>query len=474
MKQIIRTLLVGGIAGFAGAFMFSYLQKPIEQHEEIVRPAAHFVGYEDRIFGTASNLDFVKSAEMSTPTVVYIKTSAGREQQSYSFLDLLFNNDLRSRKVIGSGSGVVFSKDGYIVTNNHVIEEAAQIEVIHNKRTYKAKIIGTDPSTDLALLKIEAKNLQAIRLARSSDVKVGDWVLAVGNPFNLTSTVTAGIISAKGRNINILEGQFPIESFIQTDAAINPGNSGGALVNLSGDLVGINTAILSRTGSYTGYGFAIPSDIVAKVITDLKEYGQVQKAFLGAEVSDIDEETFTDLQLEDGAGVVVTYIESDGAAEKTGLTKGDIILKINGMLVDSKSMFDEQLSYYKPGDKISVEYKRKGKVKQKEILLTNIEGTTEVVKRQIFKANTLGADLEVVPKIERNKLKITNGIRILKISGGLINRLQIEEGFIITAVNNRPIETPEELVAILEKFQGRLIIKGINRRGEIEHLSYYL
>ncbi len=476
MNHTVKTLLTGLFAGLLGAYLFSLgTSSPAKslalgaENSEGAMPS-HFADYQKVTEGFP---DFVKAARTTTECVVYIKTVSGTSQQSYTWLDFFFNGDPRNQRSIGSGSGVIFSKDGYIVTNNHVVENADEIEVIHNKRTYKAEIIGTDPSTDLALLKIKRDDLPFIRIANSKEVQVGDWVLAVGNPFNLESTVTAGIVSAKGRNIHILEDQFPIESFIQTDAAINPGNSGGALVNTKGELVGINTAIISRTGSYAGYGFAVPSDIVVKVITDLKEYGEVQKAFIGAEVVDIDEEIYEALDLKEYAGVVISHIDEDGSAQKVGLERGDIILKINGEPIESKSNFDEQLSYRRPGDKITIEYKREGKTKTTDIQLTNIEGTTDVVKREIFKAPSIGAELENVPKAERKKLGIENGIRITKIARGLIARLGLEEGFIVTSVNNVEVTTPEEFVTILEQIQGRVIIRGISKQGVRKYYNFY-
>lgn len=475
--QTVKTLITGVLAGILGAYLFvsfsqsstkTFPNSESQTQDNNQTPQGTFASYQRN----AITPDFVKAAETATECVVYIKTVSGTSQ-SYTWLDFFFNGDPRSHRSIGSGSGVIFSKDGYIVTNNHVVEDADEIEVIHNKRTYKAEIIGTDPSTDLALLKVKRDDLPFIRIATSKEVRVGDWVLAVGNPFNLESTVTAGIVSAKGRNIHILEDQFPIESFIQTDAAINPGNSGGALVNIKGELVGINTAIISRTGSYAGYGFAVPSDIVVKVITDLKEYGQVQKAFIGAEVVDIDEEIYEALELKEYAGVVISRIEEDGSANKVGLERGDIILKINGENIGSKSNFDEQLSYRRPGDKITIEYKRDGKLKTIDLQLTNIQGTTDIVKREIVKAPSIGAELELVPKAERKKLGIENGIRIIKVSRGLIARLGLEEGFIVTSVNNIEVTTPEELITVLEQIQGQVIIRGISKKGVRKYYNFY-
>ena len=372
-----------------------------------------------------------------------------------------------------TGSGFVYDNAGHIVTNNHVIENATRIEVIHNRRSYEAKLIGTDPSTDLAVLKIEGKNLPAAKPGRSREVQVGEWVLAVGNPFNLESTVTAGIVSAKGRNINILSSQFPIESFIQTDAAINPGNSGGALVNARGELIGINTAILSRTGSYTGYGFAVPVDIVVKTVKDLIQYGEVQKAFLGAEVTDLNNEVAKKYEISEYVGVVVTYLEEGGAAAKAGIRKGDVILKVNNETINSKAEFGEQVSYYRPGDKITVVYRRGTETKEAPLTLTNREGTTGVLKRETFSVEGLGADLEAVSKVERDKMGIEGGVRVMNVRKGLMGRLGIEEGFVITAINRRPVTSPKEVADFLANAQGRVIVEGVDKKGVGSYYQFY-
>ncbi|MCL4169710.1 UNVERIFIED_CONTAM: hypothetical protein GTU68_029046, partial [Idotea baltica] len=340
-------------------------------------------------------------------------------------------------------------------------------------KAYDASLVGADPSSDLAVLKVETAGIPAIKFGSSKNVSVGEWVIAVGNPFNLTSTVTAGIVSAKGRELNITKSIFPIESFIQTDAAINPGNSGGALVNLDGALIGINTAILSKTGSYAGYGFAVPSDIVKKVVNDLIEYGEVQKAFFGAEVLDIDSEIAAKLETDDYSGVVASYVQEDGAAAKLGLRKGDIILRIDNESINSRSQFEEILSYHSPGDRIEVMYKRNQKITQKSMVLTNREGTTELLKREIYTSRTLGADLEKVSKVERNLLNIEDGVRVIKVRSGLISQMDIDEGFIITHINKVAIEDPETLTDILTKIRGRVYLEGVNKRGRKEIFRYY-
>ncbi len=489
MKQIFLNIFISLSCGFLGAYLFSinaanfntYLL-PENEKETLVSFTSNDSSAEDQTAVTYAKPsrsavtdleDFSEASEVSTQCVVYIRTISGQEYERYSWFDLFFNNRGNGRQVMGSGSGVIFTADGYIVTNNHVIDDANKIEVIYNKKTYEAQLIGTDPSTDLALLKIEAKDLPHIKVASSRTLDVGDWVLAVGNPFNLNSTVTAGIVSAKGRRINILEDIFPIESFIQTDAAINPGNSGGALVNMKGELVGINTAILSKTGSYAGYGFAVPSDIVSKIVNDFIKYGEVQKAFMGVEVVEVDEDLSNRLGTKDLEGVAVSLIEDGGAADKAGLRKGDIIIQMDDFTINTKADYDEVLSYHKPGDKISVKYKRDNKTVSKEVVLTNIEGTTGIVKKIVYNAEKIGATFEVVPKLERNRLGIESGIRIGSVErGGLIYNMDLEEDFIILSINNYMIDSPEDLEEILVKIRGRVVLAFLDDEGRKKFYSY--
>ncbi len=364
MKKVIIIIVIGYLAGLMGSYSFYLINRKsqyLESYHSMDNPDQLLVSAIATINNSEPasisevlstpkmskledlNDSFSEASRISTPSVVYIKTVV-EKVYSNTFHEWFFGEQ-PSQSFISTGSGVIYTSDGYIVTNNHVIENADVIEVIYQKRTYKANIISTDPSTDLAILKIDADNLPNIKIGSSRDLQVGEWVLAIGNPFNLTSTVTAGIVSAKGRQINILKTNFPIESFIQTDAAINPGNSGGALVNTKGELVGINTAILSRTGSYAGYGFAVPVDIVSKIIEDLIRYGEVQKAFIGAEVIDIDQKTGEELGLENLDGVYLQHIQKDGAASKAGLEEGDIIVEMDNESVNSRGEFEEIISY---------------------------------------------------------------------------------------------------------------------------------
>ncbi|MBK6266903.1 trypsin-like peptidase domain-containing protein [Marivirga sp. S37H4] len=477
MNTNLKTLLLGFLGGIAGACIIFIIipAEPIEvnnQADYMMSPAI-YANYEaaDNLKERLPPENFVEASRKSTQGVVYIKTVSERYGRS-SWLDMWLGGS-GSMQQVGSGSGVIFRSNGYILTNNHVIEDADNIEVVYKKRQYEAKLIGRDPSTDLAVLKIEAENLPVMEIGSSKDLEVGEWVLAVGNPFNLNSTVTAGIVSAKGRELNILKSNFPIESFIQTDAAINPGNSGGALVNTAGELVGINTAILSQTGSYTGYGFAVPIDIAKKIAKDIIDFGIVQKAFIGAEVNTLTPELADKMDVENLDGVVVSYIQQDGAAEKVKLQKGDIIRKINGEKIRSHAEFEEKLSLRSPGDKLYLTIERNGKELEKELMLTNSENTTSVLNRVTYFSNALGVEFEEVPKIERNLLDIKNGVRVVDIKNGFFRKLNIEEGFIITAINGNAVNDPKQLAATLEEIKGKVIIQGVNKKGVKGYYSYY-
>ena len=329
-------------------------------------------------------LDFTKAAEMSVGAVVHVKTKYNVYGKQYvdPFYQFFFGRPQQQPQgqAQASGSGVILSEDGYIVTNNHVIAQANEIEVVLNdKRSYTAQLIGTDPNTDIALLKIEATGLPTLEMGNSDDLRVGEWVLAVGNPFNLTSTVTAGIVSAKARNINILDADMKIESFIQTDAAVNPGNSGGALVNTRGELVGINTAIASQTGSYAGYAFAVPTSIVQKVVADLRQYGSVQRALLGIRMLDITSEVQQYYRLNTLEGVYIVEVVTGSAAEKGGVQSGDIVTAVDGLQVNSSSELQEKIARKNPGDEITLTVLRDGK---RQNLRVTLSGATPKPQQQ--------------------------------------------------------------------------------------------
>ena len=423
-------------------------------------------------------IDFTTAAASSVHSVVNVKTTYPLETQNQymydPFRDFFGYRGQRQpqQAPVSTGSGVIISQDGYIVTNNHVVDEADKIEItLNDKRSYTADVIGKDPATDLALLKIKEEDLPFISYGNSDDVKVGEWVLAVGNPFNLNSTVTAGIISAKGRNINILEndaskGQFPIESFLQTDAAVNPGNSGGALVNARGELVGINSAIASNTGSYTGYSFAIPVNITRKVVADLLEFGEVQRAFIGLSIEDLDGKLAKEKSITEIKGVYVKGVVKGGSADESGIKEGDVIRKVGETLVNNVPELQEQISRYRPGNKVNVTLKRNNQEKILTVILKNKNGNTEVVaKPKIEVVSTLGASFEPVSKEEMMKLNIENGIRVSKLGAGKLLSAGIKEGFIITNVDKKRISTFEEIKSLLENKKGGVLIEGVYPNG---------
>lgn len=375
---------------------------------------------------------------------------------------------------MGQGSGVIISKDGYIVTNNHVIADADDIEVtLADNTSYKATVIGTDPTTDLALVKINGNELTTIPFYNSDDVKIGEWVLAVGNPFNLTSTVTAGIVSAKGRAINILQEQFAIESFIQTDAAINPGNSGGALVNLQGGLIGINTAIASPTGSYSGYGFAVPSDIVQKVVEDLMKYGAVQRGVLGVMIRTVDGNFAKQENLKVNNGVYVDSLLQGSAAGEAGIRPGDVIVSIEGKDINTSPQLQEQIARRRPGDKVQMTVNRDGKERTFDVTLKSRSGSTDIVAKETIDVfRDLGADFETLSKDKAKQLGIDGGVKVKKLYPGKIRKTtQMREGFIITKVDGQKITSVEKLADALQNKQGGVMLEGMYENDTSPH--YY-
>jgi len=443
--------------------------------------------YTQNANGDIVPLDFTQTVDKVVNSVVSIKSSyISRNQLSNNqyrqlpdpFKDFFDNDqfkfffgpeDNQPRKntpqvQVGTGSGVIINDMGYIVTNNHVIENADDVEVtLHDNRTFKAKIIGTDPSTDLALIQINAKDLPALPLVNSNDVKVGEWVLAVGNPFGLNSTVTAGIVSAMARNINIVKDQYAIESFIQTDAAINPGNSGGALVNLEGGLVGINTAIASPTGAYSGYGFAIPSNIVSKVVEDLLKFGVVQRGVLGIMIRTLDGNLAKEKDLEITEGVYVDSLLSNSAAGNAGIKPGDVVLSIDGEKTTSSPKLQEIIANHRPGDKVKVIVDRKGSQKVFEVTLNNRSGNTSVVKKDDKNVlDVLGCELKAIDSKKAKKLGIEGGVQVVKLYDGKLKRYtQMQEGFIITHVYNQPVKTVDDLLNKIKGSKEGVMIQGI-------------
>lgn len=374
-------------------------------------------------------------------------------------------------KRIGSGSGVIISDDGYIVTNNHVISSAQQIEVtLYDNRTYNATVVGTDPTTDLALIKIKEKGLSSIPYANSEEVKVGEWVIAAGNPFSLNSTITAGIVSAKGRNINILREQYAVEDFIQTDAAINPGNSGGALVNLQGGLVGINTAIASPSGVYSGYGFAIPTNIVRKVVEDLLKYGLVQRGVLGIMIRSVDGNFAKEKKLAITQGIYVDSLLEKSAAGSAGVNVGDVIIAINDIVVKSSPELQGIIAQHRPGETVTLTINRKGTQKEIKVVLQNRQGNTKIIEKKNREVtDVLGASFVEIDQSLAEKLGIKGGVRVTKLQAGKLREYtQIREGFIITHVNGTEVNTIDQFVNILENSDGGIMLEGVyeNRAGK--------
>ena len=431
--------------------------------------------------GAIAPTNFTEAAEAVMPAVVHIKStllSARPTQGQYDQLPDMFRdffgdeffNDRRGQRGpqprVGSGSGVIISADGYIVTNNHVIDKADDIEVsLNDNRSYKAEVIGVDPSTDLALIKIDEGGLKHLSFGNSDDVKVGEWVLAIGNPFNLNSTVTAGIVSAKARNINILRDRSAIESFIQTDAAVNPGNSGGALVNLNGELIGINTAIASRTGSFAGYSFAVPTNLARKVIEDLLQHGVVQRAYLGVIIRDVNATLAKDKDLNVNQGIYVDSMMTNSAAAASGLEIGDVIVAVDGKKVNKASELQAAIGTHRPGDKVVLEVNRFGKNRNIDVILRNIDGNTDSIERKEAPASTmaLGAEFEEIDGDLADKLDIDGGVKVSRLEYGKLRKeTNMREGFIITHVNGEKVKNIEDFEnAMSKKKRGGVMLEGV-------------
>ncbi len=423
--------------------------------------------------------DFTPAADQTVHAVVHVTTKFTSEETYYDpFQGMFGGNGIQSvpQEQQASGSGVIISKDGYIVTNYHVIKEAEEIQItLNDKRVYDATLIGSDPNTDLAVLKVEDDvDFPFVVWGNSDAVRIGEWVLAVGNPFNLTSTVTAGIVSAKARNINIISGngsgQGAVESFIQTDAAVNPGNSGGALVNTSGQLVGINTAIASQTGSFTGYSFAIPSSLVKKVVTDLVEFGMVQRGYLGVNIQDVDAKLAEENDLDNLTGVYVMGVVNNGAAEDADLEEGDVITAVDSVTVGSVAELQEQVNRHRPGEKITVTYSRNGNVEKTVATLKNKNNNTDLLTKEdeveIDVTEALGATLSPVDAVDLQRLGIRSGVEISKLNAGTLRNSGIKQGFVVTMLDKTPISSPEQLKELLETKKGGTLIEGVYANGQ--------
>jgi Do/DeqQ family serine protease len=481
MRNLLSVGLVASVFGTGSAMLYQKFLAPAPVavvQQMPARLAAHSV------VATTQPIDFRYAASSATSSVVHVKSTykpqaapgaRGRNPLQDFFGDDFFQffhgpNPYRAEPQTSTGSGVIVTSNGFIVTNNHVVDNASEIEVtLNNNKSFKAKMVGRDPDTDLAVLKIEEENLPAIPFANSDSALVGEWVLAVGNPFNLSSTVTAGIISAKGRSLNLLGdakggkgSNSAVESFIQTDAAVNPGNSGGALVNVHGELVGINTAIASPTGSYAGYSFAVPSNIVKKVIVDLKEFGITQRGFLGVVIRPVDESTAKEVGLDRPAGVYVQDVNKGSASADAGLKSKDVILSINGIAVNSTSELQEQVAQHRPGDKLRLEYFRSGKVETAVITLKNKYNSASLVSNERDILGLLGVAVSDLSPKDKQILGLSGGVKITGLKSGKFSEsTDIKEGFVITQIDDQPINNSEDFVNIMKNKEGKVVLEGL-------------
>lgn len=480
MRNLVLLAGISFVSAVIGAVAVNYFSNEQKTIAYTYEQPAKFVSLDGNAI--SKNVDFTVAAAHATPAVVHIKSTAmpqrnaSKGQFHNNPFHQFFGDDFfrfwgdrgwqqpQPQPRMAAGSGVIISPTGYIVTNNHVIKGADDIEVVLNDNiSYKATLVGADPSTDIALLKIDAEKLPFLNFTNSDLVKVGEWVLAVGNPFNLSSTVTAGIVSAKARNINILEDVSAVESFIQTDAAVNPGNSGGALVNLNGDLIGINTAIASPTGAFAGYSFAVPANIVKKVVEDIKEFGVVQRGFLGVNIKNIDSELAKKNNLTDLKGVYIENVNKGSAADDAGLKAGDVIKQINGVEVNSAPKLQETVAQYRPGNKIEVKYVRGNDLKTTTVILKNKNQSTEIITKETLSTiDVLGAEFAEITDKEKKELGVKHGVKVVKIAEGkLARQTNMREGFVITYVDKTPIHKTDDIITAMKNKKGGVMIEGV-------------
>jgi len=421
-------------------------------------------------------VDFTYAAEQTVHAVVHVRTKTMIEQPENPILEWFYGDRYsnRSREVAGYGSGVIISPDGYIITNNHVVEDAENIEVkLNDNRIFDAKLIGRDPSTDIAVLKIEAKDLSFLKYGDSENLKIGEWVLAVGNPFNLTSTVTAGIVSAKGRSLGLLDSDYRIESFIQTDAALNVGNSGGALVDTKGLLVGITSAIYSPSGAYAGNSFAIPVSIVKKVVEDLIEFGEVQRAIIGVNITEVTPEDADKHNLREIKGARITKVIEGGSADDAKLKENDVIIKLDDVDINTVSELQEQVGKHRPGDKVKITYLRNGKEITVPVTMKNIAGNTSVVPVGMGVGIIFGARFEPLSSSDRRTYNIDNGVKIAEIGDGLFRDMGLKKGTIVIRVNDKKVNSTDDIRNATNNSERSLkSIEGITSDGRVFSISY--
>ena len=423
--------------------------------------------------------DFTFAAENAVDAVVFVKVTVKAQAQQYlgdDFFRFFFGDQYpgQQRERQGSGSGVIIRPDGYIVTNNHVVESASKVEVtLNNNKTYEATVIGTDPATDVALIKIDAEGLPSIEFADSDQLRLGEWVLAIGSPLGeeLRSTITAGIVSAKGRSMPNYDGKFKIESFIQTDAAVNPGNSGGALVNKAGKLVGINTAIISTTGSYTGYSFAVPSNIVSKIVGDLIDFGSVKRVMLGVTISPITDEIAKELKLSSQLGVYINEVTKGGTADKAGLKKGDVIVALGGTDIPNVAKLQEKVNSFHPGDVTKAVIIRDGQRKEVDLTFQTVEEKNGEVAED-GSVSFYGAQLAVPSKEKLARLGLKSGVEIVSVGSGKMQEAGAPEGFVIQYVNDQAVSKPQDVIDLAKKSKRAIFIEGVTANGRSGYFGF--
>ena len=473
-KSVLIVLLsaaVGGLTAFA-------VTKAISVNEPVTIQMGDAAQFRTVSLSHDDWPDFTYAAETAVDAVVYVKTTAthSQPQAPSSIFDYFFGFPQGSvpqqREKVGSGSGVIIREDGYIVTNNHVIEDADRIEVtLNNNQTYPATLIGTDPATDVALLKIEADGLPVIPFGDSDKLRLGEWVIAIGSPYDLRSTITAGIVSAKGRSMPNYSGEYKIESFIQTDAAVNPGNSGGALVDRAGNLVGINTAIYSRTGSYSGYSFAVPVNIVKKIAYDLMDFGSVKRAVLGIMMGPITDKIAEDLKLSTRNGVYISEVSPSGAADKAGIKAGDVLIAIDSTRITSPASVHEAVSRYSPGDKAVLTVIRDGKERQFDVTFKGTSQENGTVADDGSVA-FYGSSIKAASEETLEKYRIKNGVQIIELGPGKLMEAGAVEGFIIQYVNDHPVKTPQDVIEIVKKSKRTVFIEGLTPSGRTGYFGF--
>jgi len=482
---IISGITVGSIlGGYLGSMAF---QAQLEEASWTPYTPPSIPSRTVSMAGITTSTDFSAAAEMAVYSVVHVKTSVERGytmSPMHPFQDFFFGfggpsiPEMAPRMVEGSGSGVIISADGYIVTNNHVVEDAQSVKIsLHDGRELTAEIVGVDPTTDLAVLKVDATDLPALPFGNSDEVKLGEWVLAVGNPFNLTSTVTAGIISAKGRSINIIDNQSAIEAFIQTDAAVNPGNSGGALINTTGELIGINTAISTRSGSYEGYSFAVPANIARKVVDDIVQYGVAQRAYLGVSITDVTPELSAELGLETNQGVYLSEVLENGAAKDAGIEEGDVIIGAGGKTIKRSSELLEVIGSRRPGDALDVTILREGRTKTFQTVLRNLEGNTDMVKKEDLEdRQTLGATFETLTQDEKGQYGLRSGVKISDVGEGKLKEAGVPDGFILVKINNTLVGSQEDVKRVLGQLNpgDGVLLQGYRPDGRPDYFAFGL